>query len=73
MFINIQVHKLILPALVDSGAECGLIFRSELFYELQTQGGVRLTPQYGVVGVANGKTAEITGVCYPRVHIGGTT
>lgn len=70
MYVNIRMRNLILPALIDSGAECGIVFNSKLFYELQREGGIRLEPTHGTIGVANGGSAEITGKCWPIVYLG---
>lgn len=50
----------------------GIIFQSSLFYDL-IKAGVRLTPTSSSVQVANGNTAEISGLCYPLVKIGNAT
>lgn len=71
-YVTITIRNLSLPALIDTGAACGILFKSDLFYDLQRQ-GVRLTPMQGTLGVANGNEAEIRGKCYPRVQIGSST
>lgn len=73
LYVNVRIGRLTLPALVDSGASCGILFRSSLFHELSHEGGVRLTPICGSLGVANGETAEVVGKCQPRIYIGGST
>lgn len=70
MYVHIQMKDLTLPALIDTGASCSLCFRSELFHELQKEGGIRLIPLSGSISVANGNNAEIVGKCYPLVSIG---
>lgn len=72
VYINIVIGKLTLPALIDSGAACHMLFRSDLFYDLQTSGGVRVWPITGEVGVANGQSARIVGKCRPIVSFGSS-
>lgn len=69
LYVTLRIRDLEIPALVDTGAEVGIIFQSSLFYDL-IKAGVRLTPINSSVQVANGATAEISGSCYPLVRIG---
>lgn len=71
-FVTINIRNLAIQALIDTGAACGILFRSDLFYDLEKQ-GVRLTPIQGNVTVANGAAAEIRGKCFPIVKLGSAT
>lgn len=70
LYITLRIRDLEIPTLIDTGFSGSLMFQACLFYELQHQGGVRLTPTTGYVTVADGNKAEIAGLCNPIVHIG---
>lgn len=72
LFVTLRIRDLEITALVDTGAEVGIVFNSALFYDL-IKAGVRLNPTSSTVKVANGETAEISGYCYPLVRIGSAT
>lgn len=70
LYITLRIRDLEVPTLIDTGFSGSLMFQACLFYELQQQGGVRLTPTTGHVTVADGNKAEIAGLCNPIVYVG---